>query len=156
MLLDVSGLADWQPQRPDVPDLFEQWCWEGDEFVLPKKWEQALAEACEGTALPQAMRPWESASFDREGIFFLTHRSDTGGIAIALPGAGASDGVVGVLGVHPSFRRRGLGRCLLRLCVGRLVQLGRTRIFCAVDADRSPGAFKLLTSEGFRPSPAAP
>lgn len=142
-------------RRPVVPELFEQWCWEGDATILPLKWEQAISDCCEGTATARASRLWESPDFDPQGIFFMTHRSDTCGVAAAL-GLGGAEGVVANLGVSPDFRRRGLGRCLLRLCLQRHAELGRARVFCAVDRSRSPSAWQLLIGEGFQQSPTGP
>lgn len=154
LLLDLQKHAESARAQAVIPELFEQWGWEGDLSILPAKWAQLLEECCEGQAPVQALRPWEAPGFDRDGLFFLTHRSDTCGIALAVA-AQEREGVV-ALGVHPSFRRRGLGRCLLRLALARHASLGRTRVFCAVDARASPGAWHLLTSEGFQPSSVGP
>lgn len=153
MFLDLS--ASRPPRIAEIPELYEQWCWEGDPRVLPRKWENGLTSCCEGTALPSASRPWESSTFDKEGIFFLTDRSDTVGIAMAFVCEGAA--VLGALGVHPSYRRKGVGRCLLRLCAHRQLELGRTRMWCKVPAGRSGAAARaLLLSEGFREGTGSP
>eukprot|EP00747_Dinoflagellata_sp_TGD_P190812 gnl/TRDRNA2_/TRDRNA2_53210_c0_seq2.p1 gnl/TRDRNA2_/TRDRNA2_53210_c0~~gnl/TRDRNA2_/TRDRNA2_53210_c0_seq2.p1 ORF type:complete len:127 (-),score=7.81 gnl/TRDRNA2_/TRDRNA2_53210_c0_seq2:38-418(-) len=97
-------------------------------------------------------RPWEAASFDPQGIFFITHRSETCGVALALESTtvdGAPVGVVATFGVKPDSRRKGIGRCLLRLCIQRHKELGRSRVLCAIDRQRAPEAWQLLTSEGF-------
>lgn len=147
------------PATPVCPELFEQWCWEGDPTCLPYKWTQAVEECCNGQVAFAAERPWEAPGFDDQGIFFLTSRSETCGIAVALPafagvpGGGDGVGVVAAWGVKPWCQRRGLGRCLLRLCLQRHSELGRRKVFCAVDPQSSPGACKLLIAEGFQPAP---
>lgn len=135
-----------------VPDFFEQWCWEGDRSVLPHKWLQAVDECCGGRVGADALRPWEAQGFDEQGIFFITSRSDTCGIALALPaGEDPRTGTIGAWGVEASYRRRGLGRCLLRFCLQRHAELGRTRVLCTVSPVASPEAFQLLQQEGFLP-----
>jgi len=155
-LLDLQASQGLQPQQPSVPELFEQWCWEGDTTILPLKWEQGLTDCCEGTVAPPALRPWEGKDFDPNGIFFVTHRSDTCGVAIAMSTGQRAEGVIAVLGVHPKYRRRGLGRCLLRFCIQRLAELHCMRIFCSVDTSRSPAAAQFLTAEGFLQSAVGP
>lgn len=139
--------------RPAVPDLFEQWTWEGDQMVLPFKWAQTLQCCCGDAASPCAKRPWEDARFDPQGTFFLTRRSETAGIALAcVRRLGEEEiGVVAGLAVQPDFRRRGVGRCLLRLCLGRLQSLGRLCVIAAVDTQQNHEAHQLFTSEGFVP-----
>jgi len=148
--LSANPIAD--ACRAVVPEMFEQWCWEGDRTCLPSKWEQAVRECCNGQVASDALRPWEASGFDEQGIFFVTSRSETCGIAVALPGTDAADGVIASWGVQSSYRRRGLGRCLLRLCLQRHAELGRSRVFLAVDPSRSPEAFQLLQTEGFVPA----
>eukprot|EP00929_Paragymnodinium_shiwhaense_P114809 TRINITY_DN83324_c0_g1_i1.p1 TRINITY_DN83324_c0_g1~~TRINITY_DN83324_c0_g1_i1.p1 ORF type:complete len:330 (+),score=87.32 TRINITY_DN83324_c0_g1_i1:78-1067(+) len=150
---DLADNLDSSPAWTKVPEMFEMWTWEGDRTILPHKWTQAIEEGCGGeealSSTPAALKPWEAPNFDEEGIFFLTHRSDTCGVAVALD-RGDSVGLIAGLGVHPDYRRRGLGRCLLRLCMRRHAELGRRRVVCIVDEGRCPGVAKLLRDEGFR------
>merc|ERR1719401_543428 len=110
----------------DVPDLHEQWCWEGDESILPLKWLGAVEACCGGVALGAAVagsenaempRIWEAPDFDPEGIFFLTHRSDVCGTIAAVPFAakggeggaagdacGSDTGALRFWGVRPQAR----------------------------------------------------
>lgn len=155
---------------PGVPELFEQWCWEGDLAVLPAKWQETLEAAASGApgdalAPAPACRPWESRSFDPEGVFFITHRSHTCGVACALllddgdecgvdgSGSAAQLGrAVVFVAVRPDFRKRGIGRCLLRLCCLHHARSGQPAVRCAVGPmDGTPhGARELLQAEGFR------
>jgi mycothiol synthase len=59
-------------------------------------------------------------------------------------------GSVGVLGVHPAFRRRGLGRALLLTAMQRARQQGGTRIVLETENDPTP-AMTLYRSLGFQP-----
>jgi len=143
-----------------IPDMFELWTWEGDRSILPLKWADALKAGYDAESLSAsgaaALRPWESPGFDEDGIFFLTHRSDTCGVAAILPAKsphGAGDQPVGFIAgwcVHPDFRRRGVGLCLLRSCLRRQAEMGRRRVFCAIDERSCVQAVSLLTKEGFR------
>merc|ERR1712008_280641 len=151
-------MLDLQKRKPAqgiLPELLEQWTWEEDTTILPFKWEQALADSCEEPVVLQAAKPWDAHDFDPSGMFFVTHRSETSGIAAALA-AGRDEGVIAVLGVHPSFRKRGIGRCLLRFALQRHAALQRKRVFCAVQVHRLPGMVHLLSSEGFQPSAVGP
>lgn len=158
--------------RVPIPEFFETWTWEGDASVLPAKWDEALLDCCDGGVVPHcARRPWEAPHFDAEGIFFLTQRSETCGIGVALAASSAGAlgmaaqlqascededeiGVIACLGVSPASRRRGLGRALLRLCLRRHAQLGRKRVYCVVDAESRPDVCHLLRAENFQPQPA--
>lgn len=137
---------------PVVPELFEQWCWEGDTSVLPYKWQQVVEECCGGDVVDCGARPWDEQGFDSQGTFFITSRSDTCGVAVVLPMRAPPTGIglLAFIGVRPEFRRKGLGLCLLRLCLQRHLELGRTLIFCAIDTKRSSAAWRLLEREGFR------
>lgn len=152
--LEKALPPDGSSSPPIVPELFEQWCWEGDPDVLPLKWSQAVEESCEGSCAVCALQPWTTAAFDPEGAFFITHRSDTAGIALAASASstdssGEEVGLVAGWGVRTEYRRRGIGLCLLRLCLQRHAQKGRSRVLVAVNQEASPGAWRLLTREGF-------
>lgn len=56
---------------------------------------------------------------------------------------------VGYLGVSPAFRRRGLGRTLLRFCLSRARDRGFRRLTMTIDAANLP-ALRLTASEGLR------
>merc|ERR1712224_916148 len=95
MMRDLSTNPVHDTSKAVVPEMFEQWCWEGDKSVLPFKWEQAVTDCCDGQVSPNARRPWEIPGFDEQGIFFLTNRSDTCGIAVALPlGTDETEGMI--------------------------------------------------------------
>eukprot|EP00418_Pyrodinium_bahamense_P072831 CAMPEP_0179099730 /NCGR_PEP_ID=MMETSP0796-20121207/46023_1 /TAXON_ID=73915 /ORGANISM="Pyrodinium bahamense, Strain pbaha01" /LENGTH=306 /DNA_ID=CAMNT_0020797535 /DNA_START=80 /DNA_END=997 /DNA_ORIENTATION=+ len=141
VLLDLGTLSDL---HVPVPELYEVWCWEGNTDILPLKWSQAVEE---GGAWDESMGPcprvWEDPCFDRDGIFFVTHRSKAVGTVAALAGKSADEGVVQFLGVLPQERRKGLGRCLLRLALQRHGELGRRWVRATLPAS-AEGAVRLL------------
>jgi len=146
------------PPDAIVPDFFEQWSWEGDTSVLPFKWRSGLEECGLENSAPELSRPWESANFDPNSIFFLTQRSQTAGGALLLPSLREDQSLVAVLWVHPNHRRTGVGRCLLRLCLHRAWQLHRRRVSCDLSLAAAVGCCSqsamtmLLESEGFQRS----
>lgn len=146
LTLEVGALP-----HAEVPQLYELWTWEGDETVLPFKWEKGLEDSG-GCAARESrgLQPWNDSGFDRESIFFITHRSETCGVAAVLPNnESRSDAVVVALGVRPQDRRHGIGRCLLRLCAHRAAELGHCSLHCAVDPEQEMDACRLLAAEGF-------
>eukprot|EP00931_Biecheleriopsis_adriatica_P004398 TRINITY_DN106077_c0_g1_i1.p1 TRINITY_DN106077_c0_g1~~TRINITY_DN106077_c0_g1_i1.p1 ORF type:complete len:326 (+),score=69.52 TRINITY_DN106077_c0_g1_i1:164-1141(+) len=139
-------LTSWKGEV-EVPEMHEIWCWEGDESILPGSWAAAVEECCELSGpLP---RIWEEPNFDREGLFFLTHRSHVFGTIVAEEGeAGTACGNLRFWGVHPRERGKGLGRCLLRLALRRHGELGR-RSICIRGVLAGSVGEKLLVQEGF-------
>lgn len=61
-------------------------------------------------------------------------------------GSGAAD--IQTIAVNPRFRRRGLGRLMMRTLVNEALKRGATEIFLEVRAD-NPGAENLYRSLGF-------
>jgi ribosomal protein S18 acetylase RimI-like enzyme len=59
-------------------------------------------------------------------------------------------GDVGLLGVHPAFRRQGLARALLLQMMQRVRKQGATRMVTETENDASP-AMNLYRSLGFQP-----
>lgn len=59
-------------------------------------------------------------------------------------------GWVGILGVRPPWRRRGLGSALLRESFARFAQQGATRVGLGVDAENTTGAVGLYERAGMR------
>ncbi len=61
-------------------------------------------------------------------------------------------GDVGLLAVHPEFRRLGLGRTLLLTAMERVREQGASHMVLEAENEDSP-AMKLYRSEGFQPGP---
>jgi mycothiol synthase len=65
--------------------------------------------------------------------------------------SGAQDyGWVGILGVRPAWRRRGLGESLLRHAFRAFAAEGATRVGLGVDAENATGAVRLYERAGMR------
>jgi mycothiol synthase len=57
-------------------------------------------------------------------------------------------GWVGMLGVRPGWRRRGLGELLLRTAFAQFARRGETRVGLGVDAQNETGATRLYERAG--------
>jgi ribosomal protein S18 acetylase RimI-like enzyme len=64
---------------------------------------------------------------------------------------GGTTGSIGLVGVVPAWRGRGLGRGLLRWAVGELRRRGIERIDLSVEAENE-AATQLYRAHGFRPA----
>jgi mycothiol synthase len=94
-------------------------------------------------------------SFDPRGILIVSSRDDPGRpVAFTRievePEAGGILGEVGLIGVLPAWRGRGLGRELLRWGVAELRTRGSRRIVLAVEA-ANDRATRLYRAHGFEP-----
>jgi len=124
-----------------------------------------VAEHAHYQQLHQAI--FDGANMGMDEHFSSAYQPDLGLIAIAADGtwagfcfctldqvADALDieqvGDIGVLGVHPAFRRQGLGRALLRLSMQRAQQRGMPRLVLETENELSP-AMQLYRSVGFHP-----
>jgi mycothiol synthase len=78
--------------------------------------------------------------------------ADAGGeiAGISLCRVRTGQGWVGVLGVRPPWRRRGLGAALLRESFRRLWEHGERTVGLGVDGDSPTGAVRLYEREGMR------
>ncbi len=72
------------------------------------------------------------------------------GFALNYPKRMGDWGWVGVLGVSPSWRRRGLGLALLRESFRRFVEIGESTVALGVDAENPTGATRLYERAGMR------
>jgi hypothetical protein len=69
-----------------VPFLYETWCWEGDESVLPYKWIELLKQSdlinkftLEELKEYIKEKYYKNSNFDKKSFYFITHRSDVAG-----------------------------------------------------------------------------
>lgn len=94
----------------------------------------------------------ETASFDPTLWFLAESGGELAGIAICrLHDSGdPRHGWVGILGVVPAFRRRGLGEALLRHSFAEFARRGCTRVSLGVDAENTTGAVGLYERAGMR------
>jgi len=91
-------------------------------------------------------------SFD-PSLWFLATEAGTGeivGLCFCAPAASGdkTTGYIQTLGVRPAWRRRGLGRALLRHAFGSFGQRGTPRVALHVDAQSLTGATQLYESCG--------
>lgn len=72
------------------------------------------------------------------------------GYALLYPKRMGDWGWIGVLGVHPDWRRRGLGLALLHESLGRFHTTGETTVALGVDTENPTGATRLYERAGMR------
>lgn len=145
----------------DFPDdvVTRRWDDEIDtDFVA---WTEFMTAAFEGHPTRMTWTPavvehvHAGPTFDASGILIVAERDDpTRIIAFARietePEGEGTLGEVGLVGVLPAWRGRGLGRELLRWGVGELRDRGAGRIVLAVEA-ANERATRLYRSHGFEP-----
>jgi mycothiol synthase len=72
------------------------------------------------------------------------------GFALSYPKRMGDWGWIGVLGVDPAWRRRGLGLALLHESFRRFVEAGETLVALGVDSENPTGATRLYERAGMR------
>jgi mycothiol synthase len=149
-------LDDAPPQPPELPAEFELRGYRsGDEESIRRTLNQAFArDPFHHEMTPQAFREFhlENRSFDSE-LWRLAWQQDVlAGFALTFPDSpGEPDlGWISVLGVGPSFRRRGLGEALLRSALCELHARGIRRVGLGVDTENETGALRLYERVGMR------
>jgi mycothiol synthase len=96
------------------------------------------------------------SSFSPDGILLVTPATDAdqliGFTRVELPGPGDEPevGYIGLVGVHPDWRRLGIGRELLRWGVGYVREHGCGPVELGVEAENE-GALGLYRATGFEP-----
>lgn len=97
-----------------------------------------------------ATEAWEEAAFARQlalpGVFGFIH-ADSG---LVLARAAAGEAEILTLAVAPAARRRGVGRCLLRVAIEEAAARGVGTLFLEVSAGNA-AARALYAAAGFRP-----
>ena len=104
---------------------------------------------------PLAYEKWASRVFGRQqfdpSLFVVAWDGDSiAGFSCNYPKRMGDWGWVGVLGVVPSWRRRGLGLALLRESFRRFRATGETVAALGVDAENPTGATRLYERAGMR------
>lgn len=158
----LSAAAAAQVPAPAFPDEVVIRTWNDDIDTDFVSWTAFMSAAFEGH--PTRMT-WTAAvvehvhagpSFDASGILIVAERADPASfVAFARtetePDEGGGQlGEVGLIGVLPAWRGRGLGRELLRWSVSELRARGVARIVLAVEA-ANERATALYRSHGFEP-----
>jgi ribosomal protein S18 acetylase RimI-like enzyme len=103
--------------------------------------------------VPVAFDEWSqlmlgSATFDPTLWFLAEDGDEIAGISLCLAERRPNTGHVGILGVRPQWRRRGLGRSLLLHSFRELRQRGREKVDLGVDAENLTGAVRLYEEAG--------
>ncbi len=93
-----------------------------------------------------------SEMWDDSLVWFAMDGEDIAGINVALGfnGARRDQGYVATLGVLPTWRGRGIARCLLTTCFEEYRRRGMASVSLHVDADSITGATRLYTGVGMR------
>lgn len=120
--------------------------------------ERALHEVHEASFADHwGFRPIPYATFEAEMYEAddwdpsLAHLAEVDGEVVGHVVAFAEDAYVGVLGVVPRWRGRGIGKALLRRAFAELAQRGHQEVRLGVDAQNPTGAVALYESVGMTP-----
>jgi mycothiol synthase len=105
--------------------------------------------------VPMDFEEWESdvvraSSFDPALWFIAEDGGEIAGFSLCRWERRPGVGHVGVLGVRPRWRQRGLGLALLLHSFHELRQRGRDRVDLGVDAESTTGAVRLYERAGMR------
>jgi ribosomal protein S18 acetylase RimI-like enzyme len=106
---------------------------------------------------PQPYERWarwflESERFDRSLNFVVLQRREIAGVCLCSRhwSGDPTYGWVGVLGIRPAWRRRGLGLALLLHAFAEFRRRGCERVGLGVDAGSTTGALELYERAGMR------
>jgi ribosomal protein S18 acetylase RimI-like enzyme len=105
--------------------------------------------------VPSAFDDWEqslvrSSAFDPTLWFIAEDAGDIAGLSLCRSERRPGVGHVGILGVRPRWRRRGLGLALLRHSFRELRARGRAKADLGVDGENTTGAVRLYERAGMR------
>ena len=152
MLIELDGEVEPAsfPEGVEVRTLHE-----GEERRAYDAYTASFADHWEFQADPyERWRRYavESSAFDPTLWFLAEAGDDVAGVAICqLHDSGdPSHGWIGILGVLPAYRRRGLGGALLRHVFAEFARRGCTRVSLGVDAESTTGAVRLYERAGMR------
>jgi mycothiol synthase len=152
MLIELDG--DVEP--PPLPEGIEvRTLGEGEERRAYEAYTASFADHWEFQ--PDPYERWrryavESSAFDPTLWFLAEAGDEVAGVAICqLHDSGdPRHGWIGILGVLPAYRRRGLGGALLRHVFAEFARRGCTRVSLGVDAESTTGAVRLYERAGMR------
>ena len=91
------------------------------------------------------------ANSTKEGILFLFEGDDPAGYCwtVRVPAENGPRGMIGMIGITPDYRGKGISRHILQAGMEHLLQSGSKEIGLEVDGDNDP-AVRLYTSTGFK------
>jgi mycothiol synthase len=171
VLRDLYEAAGWQPirysfqMRIDLADDLPEAVW--PEGLTPRNFrpgeEERVYEAHMDAFADhwdfrrQPMEDWRSYTVDHHGFdpslwWLVEDDGELAGLSLnAWHFSGDSQfGWIGVLGVRPQWRKRGLGTALLRHSFRDFRRRGATRVGLGVDAENTTGAVRLYERAGMR------
>jgi mycothiol synthase len=152
MLVELEG----EVEPPAFPEGIEvRPLREGEERRAYDAYTTAFADHWEFDADPyERWRQYavESHAFDPTLWFLAEAGDEVAGVAMCqLHDSGdPSHGWIGILGVLPAYRNRGLGSALLRHAFAEFARRGCTRVSLGVDAENTSGAVALYERAGMR------
>jgi mycothiol synthase len=123
----------------------------GEERAVHAAAEEAFTDHWEHHPTPYELwAEWhvESGSYDPSNWLLAKDGDDIAGIS--LLSLESNEGWVGILGVRPRWRRRGLGRALLLESFRVIRERGKPRAILGVDAANPTGATRLYENAGMR------
>lgn len=137
----VNIEIDKVKQLHSIPQFFEMWNWVGDESVLVFKWMDLITKSklneeksSDWSVEKLRSKYIENENFDKKSFFFLTHRSDTAGIAYI-----DMKTTIKFLLVNPKYADKKVEHALLTLIIDKAQKMGLTEI----EFDKDTSTFKL-------------
>jgi mycothiol synthase len=145
---------DQEPDRPVWPDgIAVRTFREGETRAVYDASCDAFADHWD--FVPIAFEEWEqfsvkSSTFDPTLWFIAEDGDEIAGFSLCRPERRPGVGHVGILGVRPPWRRRGLGLALLLHSFRELRARGRAQADLGVDAENTTGAVGLYERAGMK------
>ena len=151
MEIDLAGAPD-EPTWPDgiIVRTFRP----GEERAVYEAIDDAFADHWDYVMTP--FEEWEhfagvhTPTFDASLWFIAEEGDELAGFSLCRSERRPGVGHVGVLGVRPPWRRRGLGSALLLHSFHELRGRGRSRVDLGVDGENTTGAVALYERAGMR------
>jgi len=142
------------PEQPVWPDGISVRTFRpGEERAVYDAMNDAFADHWD--FVPTAFEEWEqflvhSSTFDPTLWFIADDQGEMSGASLCRSERRPGVGHVGILGVRPPWRKRGLGLALLLHSFHELRARGRSKVDLGVDAESTTGAVRLYERAGMR------
>jgi ribosomal protein S18 acetylase RimI-like enzyme len=152
MLIDLGG----EPVIPVWPDgIAVRTAGPGEERAVYDAYVEAFTDHWDFVAEPfdRWLHNQAESPLARKDLWFVAADGDeVAGVCLcaAHESGDPEYGWIGILGVRPRWRRRGLGEALLRHAFGAFAAEGATRVGLGVDGENTTGAVRLYERAGMR------